>query len=85
DNLKEGINKYYDFLEEDEVRRVALINSSTDENLTLEEYREREILKIRLRYAQTRLNLLQNDNTTEGAARKKQAQTDIDLFQNELN
>jgi len=85
ENLKEGINKYYDFLEEDEVRRVGLINSSTDENLTLEEYREREILKIRLRYAQIRLNLLQNDNTTEGAARKKQAQTDIDLFQNELN
>jgi len=85
ENLKDGVNKYYDFLEEDEVRRVALINSSTDENLTLEEYREREILKIRLRYAQIRLNLLQNDNTTEGAARKKQAQTDIDLFQNELN
>ena len=85
ENLKEGINKYYDFLEEDEVRRVGLINESTDTNLTLEEYREREILKIRLRYAQIRLNLLQNDNTTEGAARKKQAQTDIDLFQNELN
>ena len=38
-----------------------------------------------MRYAQIRLNLLQNDNTTEGAARKKQAQTDIDLLQNELN
>ena len=84
DNLKEGINKYYDFLEEDEVRRVGLINKSTDETLTLEEYREREILEIRIRYAKIRLKQLENDTTTEGAALRVSIQTTIDLAENEL-
>lgn len=84
ENLKEGINKYYDFLEEDEVRRVGLINKSTDETLTLEEYREREILEIRIRYAKIRLKQLENDTTTEGAALRVSIQTTIDLAENEL-
>jgi len=84
DNLKEGINKYYDFLEEDEVRRVGLINKSTDETLTLEEYREREILEIRIRYAKIRLKQLETDTTTEGAALRVSIQTTIDLAENEL-
>ena len=84
ENLKDGVNKYYDFLEEDEVRRVGLINKSTDETLTLEEYREREILEIRIRYAKIRLKQLENDTTTEGAALRVSIQTTIDLAENEL-
>jgi len=84
ENLKEGINKYYDFLEEDEVRRVGLINKSTDETLTLEEYREREILEIHIRWAKRRLKQLENDTTTEGAALRVSIQTTIDLAENEL-
>ena len=85
DNLKDGINKYFDFLEEDEVRRVGLINKSTDETLSLEEFREREILEIRIRWAKRRLKQLENDTTTEGAALRKSIQTTLDLAQNELD
>ena len=52
--------------------------------MTLEEYREREILEIRIRYAKIRLKQLENDTTTEGAALRVSIQTTIDLAENEL-